>query len=682
MRFAVAVLAGLTRLVSRLSKRMKRGATIVALVATAVIAGHAVSAQVAPTAGPSQPLGSLKTVSVPQPDNLGDFVKDKVAAIRLGKALFWDMQVGSDGNQSCATCHFHAGTDNRSKNQINPGPDGIFNTGGGPNYQLTSADYPFHKLANANDRSSVVSDKDDITGSQGVDLTQFIDINPGNPVDKVSVVPDQVFKVNGINVRQVTGRNTPSTINAVFNYRNFWDGRAQNDFNGVNPFGSRDPNAFVLKAPTKQSDLQKVKISLKNSSAASQAVGPPLSAVEESATGRIFSDISQKFDQIKGKKLPRETGKKLKTLIPLGKQIVAPDDSVLGKYSQSPKPGLKLKTYQDMIQDAFKPEWWDSQQIIKVSNGNLTFIKQPGGPKAADEFSLIDYNFSLFMGLAIQLYEGTLISDNSPFDQYMDGNSNALTAQQKQGKELFEGKAKCVNCHGGPEFTNASVRNVESEKIERMVMGNNGVAVYDNGFYNIGVRPTTDDLGVGGKDPFGNPLSFTRYTQQQIAQGKISAPMIKGRPNEGIATSPLNPNERAAVDGSFKVPGLRNIEMTAPYFHNGGKLTLREVIDFYNRGGDFHEQNIDNLDADIQNIGLSDAEKDALVAFLKGLTDERVRYEKAPFDHPQLFIPNGHPGDQNSVTNDGTGKATDSLVEIPPVGKDGYTKPIPNFLGS
>ncbi|MHC5771021.1 MAG: cytochrome c peroxidase [Nostoc sp.] len=100
-------------IVSKLSKTI----TITAIVVAAVIAGNTVYC---PGYGIST-LASLKTVSVPEPDNLGDFIKDKVAAIKLGKALFWDMQVGSDGKTSCATCHFHAGADNESKNQISPG---------------------------------------------------------------------------------------------------------------------------------------------------------------------------------------------------------------------------------------------------------------------------------------------------------------------------------------------------------------------------------------------------------------------------------------------------------------------------------------------------------------------------------------------------------------------------------
>jgi cytochrome c peroxidase len=63
-------------------------------------------------------------VAVPSPSNLFRFVRNTadgmVAARQLGKTLFWDMQVGSDG-QACASCHFHAGADNRTKNQPNPG---------------------------------------------------------------------------------------------------------------------------------------------------------------------------------------------------------------------------------------------------------------------------------------------------------------------------------------------------------------------------------------------------------------------------------------------------------------------------------------------------------------------------------------------------------------------------------
>jgi len=676
-------LTNLFRLVARWLKRTSNTMAIATVVAVAILAGHTVSAQLAAASEPSEALASLKTVAVSEPSNLGEFVKDKKAAIVLGKALFWDLQVGSNGMQSCATCHEHAGVDSRHKNQLNPGllrvnasgeadPDITFNAGKGPNYVLQPADFPFHKLADPNDRlSQVLADTNDVVGSQGVTLAKFIDIDPGSPVDRVQVQPDQVFNVQDINVGQVTERNTPSTINAVFNFREFWDGRAQNEFNGVNPFGSRDANAYVLKAPTKQSALQQVKISLKNSSLASQAVGPPLNSVEQSATGRVFADVGQKFDSIKVKKLPRETGKKLRVLAPLGQQLVHPEDSVLGSLSRWPQPGLKEKSYENMIEDAFHRVWWDSKQIIKVDANGTRSFKQPQGALATDEFTLMDYNFSLFFGLAIQLYESTLISDNSPFDRFMEGNSNALTVQQKQGMDLFEGKAGCINCHVGAEFTGASVNHVQDERVDHLTLAKGGEAVYDNGFNNIGVRPTLEDLGVGGKDPFGHPLSESRLAQQGLFQSLLNA-----TPNDTVGA-----DERIAADGAFKTPGLRNVELTAPYFHNGGQLTLRQVVDFYNRGGDFAEKNIDNLDGDIHPLGLSEEEKTSLVAFLVSLTDERVRYERAPFDHPQLFVTAGHPGDQNAVTNDGSGQATTTMLELPAVGRNGTSVPQPNFLG-
>src|SRR5439155_532713 len=88
----------------------------------------------------------------------------------------------------------------------------------------------------------------------------------------------------------------------------------------------------------------------------------------------------------------------------------------------------------------------------------------------------------------------------------------------------------------------------------------------------------------------------------------------------------------------------------------------------------FHEANAANADAAVDGVGRLVGKPDRranVVAFLKTLTDDRVRFESAPFDHPQLFIPNGHPGDAAAVVNDGTGKATDALVEVPASGAAG-----------
>jgi len=120
-----------------------------------------------PSPAPIPPPSPLRTVPVPEPDQLDQFVADRAAAIRLGKALFWDMQVGSDGIQSCGSCHFHAGADSRTKNQLNPdlnGSNPAFASPGGPNYTLMAQDFPFHRLANPEDLTSVVADRQDVTG--------------------------------------------------------------------------------------------------------------------------------------------------------------------------------------------------------------------------------------------------------------------------------------------------------------------------------------------------------------------------------------------------------------------------------------------------------------------------------------------------------------------------------------
>ena len=116
----VSLLGELKRLASRLSRSIKRGSTIAALVTASLLAAHTVSAQLATPSVAAVP-PPLSSVPIPLPDNLEDFVRDKTAAIALGKALFWDMQLGSDGKETCATCHFHAGADSRKKNQLNPG---------------------------------------------------------------------------------------------------------------------------------------------------------------------------------------------------------------------------------------------------------------------------------------------------------------------------------------------------------------------------------------------------------------------------------------------------------------------------------------------------------------------------------------------------------------------------------
>jgi hypothetical protein len=350
--------------------------------------------------------------------------------------------------------------------------------------------------------------------------------------------------------------------------------------------------------------------------------------------------------------------------------------------------GLTVEDYSTLIKLAFKPEWWNGTGRLNVdltdpSNGaadtagNVILSAANSKPKRGQPlngFTHMEANFSLFFGLAVQLYEATLVSDETPFDRFVEGDKSALTAEQQKGMALFFGKAKCAKCHDGAEFTKASVHSVSTERIERMTMGDGNQAVYDNGFYNIGVRPSFEDLGIGASDPYGYPLSESALAEQFGPEAFMG--LVGKNPD-----LPVVPGERIAAKGAFKTPGLRNVELTAPYFHNGGQRTLMEVVEFYNRGGDFHEENIDDLDPDVETLGLTDQEKQALVAFMKSLTDERVRHRRAPFDHPSLLIPIGHKGDAAKVTETAGAKgiARETFMNLPATGAKG-NKPLRNFL--
>jgi cytochrome c peroxidase len=458
--------------------------------------------------------------------------------------------------------------------------------------------------------------------------------------------------------------------------RQFWDVRASNFFNGVGPFGVGDSSARVLTVSA-NGMLSETTLRIDNASLASQAVGPPLSDREMGSIGRTFRDI----------------GKRLAPARPLKRQLVASDDSVLGRYARTAADrgrdefgdrGLDT-TYRALVEAAFQPRWWQAKQIVVVQpNGRLSFQATPGRPLRANEYTMLEYNFALFFGLAVQLYEMTLISDDAPVDRYFEGDARALTPSQRRGMEVFTGDAACAACHSGAETTNNSVRILmgtvvngvqqPAEVVERMFNGNCEVVAYDQGVYNLGVRPFGEDIGIGGKDPFGNPLAFIRLLTSP--PDTIPSKELLTVPVPSIANPPIAVGERTVTTGAFKVPTLRNLALTAPYFHNGGQATIRQVVEFYNRGGDFREHNAEFIDFEIGKLGLTARQIDDLVDFLTGaLTDPRVVRQSAPFDHPQLFVPNGHAlrGGQPVAYDDGTAK--DVMLEIPAVGRNGGPLP-------
>lgn len=662
----------------------------------------------APAHGNTPP--SLQGIDAPATPGLLDgdapIIVDKAAAIRLGKALFWDVNVGSDG-MACASCHFHAGADARVKNQLSPGQfhasiptTQTFETtasggSGGPNYTLKRSDFPLYKLANPADNESIVLfNTDDVVSSAGVFLANFKSLSQSDGEhDNCKPRPDAVFHLGNLNSRQVQTRQAPSVINAGYNFRNFWDGRANNIFNGVSPFGVRDLDAGIWVLG-QDGTVSKQPLRLENASLASQAVAPPVNSSEMSCAQRTLPDIARKL-------LSRR---------PLETQDIHPADSVFTKLIDVSGKGLNT-SYEALVKASFAPRYW-------------SWTGGFGNPAAgAAPYTQMEANFSLFFGLALQLYQQTLVSDQTPFDTPRNAEfpqmPEGLNKQQKRGLTVFL-NAHCSECHKGPTLSSAahpdiytlsdafsSLRLVNRKTING-AFGGKGVAqgLLDEGYFNTSVAPAGNDPGVGGFDPFGNPLSFSAQYLQVLLDGKsmidpvivnscdldnsfaqdylkrdlIDDPRIVGScgdrsvyakiPKAPVLNAELNKINQGraltAVDGAFKVPSLRNVELTGPYMHNGSLLTLEQVVDFYFRGGNFN--NAHHFATLVFPQTISATEKADLVAFLKSLTDERVRWERAPFDHPQLLIPHGHKKNPDLQHPE---SAQDLFLKIPAVGKDG-----------
>ena len=694
---------------------------------------------------------TLKGAPVPEVPGLLDgsdpIIINREKAIILGKALFWDINVGSDG-VACATCHFVAGADGRTKNQLAPigkGSDlpkefalGRDATPRGPNASLKSNDFPFFQTDDPLSSTGVpLYVNDDVVGSAGTFSGAFrpdVKLFQGK-FDNCDRSVDPVFHVGAVGTRKVTARNAPTVINAVFNFRNFWDGRANNIFNGSSPWGDRDPDAGVW-VKNNDGTVTKRRLRLINSSLASQALAPPMDEIEMTCHDRTFPAL----------------GRKLLKRRPLEQQHVHWNDSVLGSVALSTKDNLQkgLNTrYEQLIKEAFNPRYWSYGRL-----GEFGSSRPGSGKQSWAAYRQIEANFAMFFALAIQMYESTLISDDSPFDQSaVDefGTPIGLSESAQRGMHIFR-DAHCALCHIGPNFTSAAiVTNGILQKLNPSAFGNTtfristtnvvtatsataGKMFFDTGFTGTGVTPVENDIGLGDTDPFGNPLSFSDQYMQLLAgdTGAVVDPFVADvRPcdlDTPIATDsdtphPLlftradgvqqqsqstadcfnpdatfiptvaavfaelkKPDRRrflSAAKGSYKIPTLKNIELTGPYMHNGGMATLDEVLQFYVRGGNFETDPKEFAKVfDQVDVRVSPEKFEDLRNFLLSLTDERVRYERAPFDHPELIIPHGHEGNDVAITETSSidevlGK--DEFLLIPAVGAEGRTQPVQPF---
>ena len=226
----------------------------------------------------------------------------------------------------------------------------------------------------------------------------------------------------------------------------------------------------------------------------------------------------------------------------------------------------------------------DNQEDELIARLSSVSVYQEGFTQAFGENSITLGNVIM----AIASFERTMISGNSPYDKFVQGiDTTAMTPSQIRGMNIFFGEtAECFHCHGGFNFNDSSTHTeIVSPEI-----------VYHNtGLYNV---------GGNNEYPSGN---------------------------QGLYEVTLN----VADKGKFKAPSLRNVEMTAPYFHDGSAATLYDVVDSYMAGG----RNILATDpllgayagdgrlniyknGLVSGFTLTATERDDLVNFLKSLTDQ------------------------------------------------------------
>ncbi len=196
---------------------------------------------------------------------------------------------------------------------------------------------------------------------------------------------------------------------------------------------------------------------------------------------------------------------------------------------------------------------------------------------------------------AIAAFERTVVSGKARFDEFKAGNQQALNAAEKRGLELFEGKARCSQCHNGPNFT-------------------------DEKYHNLGVDWDTDMVDLG------------RYkvTKKEQDIGAFKTPTLR----EIADTAPYMHNGTVAtleqIVDFYNRGGIANpfldVEMVRP------NRTMEQVLEYYEKG---KTQEVSSPDAELVKLDLSNKEQADLVAFLRTLSGKGWQHIAPPASFPE-----------------------------------------------
>jgi cytochrome c peroxidase len=193
-------------------------------------------------------------------------------------------------------------------------------------------------------------------------------------------------------------------------------------------------------------------------------------------------------------------------------------------------------------------------------------------------------------GKAIEAYERLLVSRNAPFDRFVEGDDDAISASAQRGLKLFIGKAVCVQCHSDGTFTDNEVHNTGVPQI-----GPNVPEMDSGHFVDADVMLRN---GYNGATQFSDDI--------EVGTEKLSKISVD-----------------AANTGAFRTKSLRHVEHTGPYMHDGCWDTLEEVVEFYDEGGG-DTGFVGDKDPLLVPLNLDSGERADLVAFLNTLTGEPV----------------------------------------------------------
>ena len=259
-----------------------------------------------------------------------------------------------------------------------------------------------------------------------------------------------------------------------------------------------------------------------------------------------------------------------------------------------------------------KAQFWDGRAKTLEEQAGLPIINpsemgQPSLDAAVARIAAVpeyDHAFRAVFGRpingtelvrAIASYERSQFSFDSPFDHFIGGDKNAISDSAKRGWEFFNTKARCNKCHALTE------------------QKRDPIYFMDNDFHNIGVGILRH-----------NVVALACKAEQEIDSGKtIDVDRAAIQSDMSVLGRFLITKNEPDI-ASFKTPDLRNVLITAPYFHDGSQATLWDVLDHYNKGDGVKDP---WLDEDMQPLALSESEIDDVVAFLATLTSAQYQQQ-------------------------------------------------------